>query len=110
MATINTGTGTLGALDEVVQWNADDADGTFVAVTGTWAGTITFQVSVNGTDWVAFNYTPLAAGGALASTLTANSAGVRMSLLNVPYARVRMTAYTSGTANIQFVNYRNSTR
>lgn len=66
-----------------------------VQITGTWAGTITFEASVDGTNFAAVNLTP-AASATPASTTTANglwagSVGGFRSL------RARFSTKTSGT-------------
>jgi hypothetical protein len=47
--------------------------GVAVQITGTWTGTITFEATVDGTNWATFNMTPSASGTDV-STATANGA------------------------------------
>ncbi len=68
-----------------------------VQISGTWAGTLTFQASNDNTNWLpAILFTTSASSGAGGSTTTGNT------LVHGPvygrYFRVAMTAYTSGTA------------
>ncbi len=65
-----------------------------VQVLGTWVGTLTFQGSEDGTNWVSLPATNVSTG-ASATTATAN--GVYQALVGgINYFRVRMTAYSSG--------------
>ncbi|MHB1097877.1 MAG: hypothetical protein ACYC3F_17095 [Gemmatimonadaceae bacterium] len=66
-----------------------------VQVTGTFVGTITFEVSVDGTTFVAFNMTP-SNSGTDASTATAPGAFSKP-IGGYSVARARCSAYTSGT-------------
>lgn len=94
-------TGTLGAANAVVgPLSTDDADKVAVQVTGTFAGTISVQVSVDGVNyrdgaWTASNATSL-------NTQTVNTTGVGIFYIThcQKYVRLVMTAYTSGTATI----------
>lgn len=67
-------------------------------VTGTWAGTITFEGSIDGTNYQAINVTPTNSSSA-ATTTTANGVWTG-SVGGLRSARARMSAYTSGTAVI----------
>lgn len=66
-----------------------------VQITGTLSATITFEATVDGTNWVAFNMVP-AASATAASTATAVGA---WSANTGGYAgiRARCSAYTSGS-------------
>ncbi|QPD06456.1 hypothetical protein [Synechococcus phage S-SRP01] len=67
-------------------------------ITGTWSGTISYQVSNDNTNWVATNV--IASNGTSAvSTSTANAV-VYGALNGAQYFRARFTAYASGTASI----------
>jgi hypothetical protein len=67
-----------------------------IQITGTWAGTITFQVSDDGVNYVSqVVANSITTGGSVLSTTTS---GVYSVPLFHRYLRVRMTAYTSGTA------------
>jgi hypothetical protein len=67
-----------------------------VNVLGTWVGTIAFECSVNGSDWVACNGTPFASTGALVTTSTSNGAW-QFDVAGCTSFRVRCSAWTSGT-------------
>jgi hypothetical protein len=101
MITPSTVTGTLGAADAVLDVNIETAENVLIQTTGTWTGTITPEISVNGTDWVAT--TIKSSTQVNASTLIAsfNSNGIaELFATGLPHFRLRMSAYTSGTANI----------
>jgi hypothetical protein len=70
-----------------------------VQIVGTWVGTITFEASIDLTNWVAVLVTNVTTEAVpTGSTTTANG------IFRIPatgmYVRARMSAYTSGTANI----------
>jgi hypothetical protein len=67
-----------------------------VGVTGTWTGTLTFEGSVDGTNYVAMAATPLV-GGAVVSTTTGNGAW-RCNLAGLAAMRLRGSAAMTGTA------------
>src|SRR6185312_11096659 len=92
-----------------------------VQISGTYAGVnVTFESSVDGTNWVATAAQPLGTTASVLVTssgvLTTNSLNVWnvAPLLGVAQFRVRATAYTSGTANVvvspsaQFTQYSGS--
>lgn len=64
-------------------------------VAGTFVGTLTLQASNDNVNWVSLAAYSIA-GGALVNTLTAP--GIVAGSICTKYMRVRMTAYTSGTA------------
>lgn len=65
-------------------------------VTGTWSGTLSFQASNDNSNWTTV-VVALKSNGAQGNTITANDI-VSGPLLH-RYLRVRMTSYSSGTAN-----------
>ena len=75
--------------------------GVGVQLAGTWTGTVTFEVTIDGTNYVAL---PMANvnSGATASTATANGifAG---NVVGVSAFRVRATAAMTGTLNVTIV-------
>lgn len=92
--------GTAGALNATVELPVAGAAGAAINVSGTWAGTLSFQSTINGTDWVTHNGTVF--GGASVtnvSTTTANGAWA-FRIAGAQKLRAIMTAYTSGTATI----------
>ena len=94
-------TGTLGALDAVVGGNIETADHVVFQVTGTWVGTITFEISVDGTNYVAQACKRSSEVNAttLVTTRTDNGAA-SIQTVGVSWFRLRMSAYTSGTATV----------
>lgn len=105
----STTTGTLGALNATVTMSADVADRYSVQVTGTWAGTITFECSVDGTNWVSEAVVSSASTAITTGVTTTTTNGVWSSdAYAIPYVRVKMTAYTSGTATVTFASARTS--
>lgn len=63
-------------------------------LSGTWVGTVVWEISNNGTDWVGA-YAITAATGAVTLNTTAN--GVFILPVSTKFVRVRCSAYTSGT-------------
>ena len=94
-----TTTGSLSALNATLSTSILDGLGTAgVIITGTWVGTITFQGSVDGTNYVAMTGQPLGVG-LLGSTTTVNGS-FRLNITGLKSVRVLMSAYTSGTASV----------
>lgn len=67
-------------------------------VTGITTATLTFEVTNNGTDWVAVLAENITTG-AEATTATANGI-YRITILGLVQARARISAYTSGTITV----------
>jgi hypothetical protein len=95
-------TGTLTEADSVVGGNIEDADHVIVQVTGTWVGTITPEISVNGTDYVAqaIKSSTQVNATTLITSFTTNGIS-STSTIGVPWFRLRMSSYTSGTATVE---------
>jgi hypothetical protein len=70
--------------------------------TGTWAGVITFESTVDGTTWVATRVQPIGSGTAV-TTATANGIW-RMPIIGQVSARARFSTDTSGTV-VAYANY-----
>ena len=94
-------TGTLGSLNAVVNASINDVSSAYALIGGTWVGTIQFQGSVDNSTYV-----PLLAvqGGPTNAYTTAGftaNGGVRLAIpAGFKYVQAKMTAYTSGSANI----------
>lgn len=94
-----TGSGSLTALNtDVIFDNSAGYSAISFVITGTWVATISPAVSVDNSNYTAWEamdratvYTSMTANG----TFTANIANHR-------YFRLRMTAYTSGTASVSY--------
>jgi hypothetical protein len=67
-----------------------------IQITGTWAATLSFEGTVDGTNWAALTVKPL--GSTKVATATTANGIWRASLSGLQKIRVYCTAYTSGTA------------
>ena len=68
---------------------------------GTWSGTVTFEVTVDGTNWVSYELYPTTDLAATALTATATADGVFFGKSNgFSGFRARLSTATSGTVNI----------
>lgn len=126
MAIIGTATGpyVLDALDEevtigpgqlITNLNLSDTEVTLFNVSstaGTW--TITCTASLDGAEWFALN---LSAITSFPSSNTFSASGGTISTIyqifhaNIPYVRLKMTAYTSGVVTLgPFLTRRTGTR
>lgn len=101
MITPSSITGTLGALDATVPVSAESADHILAQVTGTWSGTITPEISLNGTDWVATGVKSSTSTSLFTVITSFTTNGIYdLNAVGVPFFRLRMSAYTSGTATV----------
>ena len=95
-------TGSLTQADSVVSFDASDSDTVVFQITGTWAGTISFETSVDGTNYVAVSF--LASSATNFSTFPVSTTGngvflpSRNTVAGQSFMRLRMSSYTSGTA------------
>lgn len=101
-----TANGTLGALNANIAISVGRRSTLTVHTTGTWSGTISLQVSLDGgTTWVTINagatWTRLSTG-AYASTITANDIW-QTGVTGFTSLRLVMTSFTSGVANVYMV-------
>lgn len=81
--------------------DCEGANSVAIQISGTWAGTLTFQASINGADFGTIHAVPISGGYGTNSTTASNlyainSAGVR-------WVRVVFTTYTSGTAQVVLI-------
>lgn len=91
--------GTVTAADDAITLSRmPNASGVSIQLAGTWAGTITFEATVDGTNWVALNLTP-SNSGTDASTATANGAFSKAAN-GWTAVRARFSTATSGTPAI----------
>ena len=93
-----TASGTLTAAAQSVTLNLNGDSGVAAQITGTWAGTITFEATVNGTDWSPVNGTASTTSSP-APTTTVNGL-YRLTPAGCASIRVTMTAFTSGSAAV----------
>ena len=100
MATGNT-TGTLGSLNSTVDFGIADADIVALQISGTWVGTITFSASMNGTDYLVYGMHTIGRANNYDQQSTTTINGIfSHETHNLPFIRVQMTSYTSGTATV----------
>jgi hypothetical protein len=94
-------TGSLGALNATVALSLNGASGWAVDLRGTFTATVTFQGTIDGTNW--FTIAMLPAGGTvnIASVTTATAPGQWWGNANgLQQVRATATAYTSGTVTV----------
>lgn len=87
--------GSLNAVANVVTTATDQPDEAVINVSGTFVGTLTFQGSFDNTTWVPIGVTDVVAGTTVGTT---TAVGTFRTSMPLPFIRVQMTAYTSGTA------------
>jgi hypothetical protein len=96
-------TGTLGALNNAVTAEfrhlSNGAAG--VQITGTFSATALIEVTMDGTNWIAYAYINCASGATETSITAAGQ--YRTELVGVSSVRVRCSAYTSGSAAVTLV-------
>jgi hypothetical protein len=78
--------------------NVDGFKAVYVQITGTFVGTVTFETSLDGTNWVATGGAAVATG-TLASAPTAPGAWT-ITTNGVNLFRARVSAYTSGNITV----------
>jgi hypothetical protein len=101
MITPSITTGTLGVLNAAVEVGISEADIISVQVSGTWVGTITFSASLNGTDYLPFGMHTIGRANNYDQQTTTTISGIFTHETHaLPFLRVQMTSYTSGTATI----------
>jgi hypothetical protein len=87
----------LGANSEI-RIPCEGANTVAIQTDGTWAGTLTFQASINGADFVSVAAAPVA-GGSSINTATANGAWI-VNCAAFSFVRVVWTTYTSGQVRV----------
>jgi hypothetical protein len=98
-----TASGTITAAAQTVSINKESGEGVVgIQITGTWTATIEFEGTVDGSNWVALRVHD---GTQVVTNTTAN--GLFMAPAgHLDQVRVRSSAYTSGTANINLLSCR----
>lgn len=91
-------TNTIGANGGSVSVLSGNSATTGVQISGTWAGTLAFQGSVDGANFFALNATPYTTGAAVTST-TANGQW-QINSAGLCIVQVIATAWTSGSATV----------
>src|SRR2546426_10596591 len=90
-------TGTLTAATQEVGITVSTSDGAVsIQITGTWSGIVTFEGTVDGTNWVSIDAVP--ASSSTAVTTTTSNGVWRISASGLAKVRARMSSFTSGTA------------
>lgn len=90
--------GTLGALNANVALALNGASGFAVDLRNAFTGTITFQGTIDGTNWFPLAVIPAGSGANTASVTTATAAGAWVGNANgLQQVRANCTAYTSGS-------------
>ena len=98
---------TLDALNEAVTVHVADADVLTFDVTGTFTATLTAEASVDGTTFVTITGTNIG-GNSSASTLTAAGVWRTASAQGFEKIRLRVSAYTDGSALVKWQTARTS--
>jgi hypothetical protein len=94
-------TGTVGVANATVSASIDDADTFIIQVSGTWAGTLTFEGSMDGTNWSVWTVVSSAAISHITAASTTTTNGLFMhETYGLSRIRVRFSTYTSGTATV----------
>ena len=93
-----TASGSITAISQNVALALNGKSGAAIQITGTWVGTLQFEGTLNGTDWVAVNGV-FAGTSTPGTTITANGL-VRLTPSGLAQLRIISTAWTSGTATI----------
>ena len=99
------GSGALAALNSAISpVKADGANTASLVITGTYVGTIAVEGSIDGTIWDVIPVKPINAGGIYALTLASAAVGRWAGPVGqFVWIRARMTAFTSGFANVTLV-------
>lgn len=94
----NTATGSLTAAAQTVVLPMAAKSAAAVVITGTWAGTITFEGTVDGTNWASIN--AVAASTSQPQATTTVNGLYRLTPAGLLQIRAIMSAFTSGTATL----------
>jgi hypothetical protein len=81
-------------------FNTNGAGGAVVIVSGTWVGTLTFEATYDGTNWFAVYANR---DDAAISSITTTNTRAFIAVTGFSELRARATAWTSGTATIDWV-------
>ena len=91
-------TGSLASLNATVALALNSQSAGAAQITGTWVGTISFESTLDGTNWLPFNAVAAGTSGSVQST-TGNGI-FRLTPAGLAQFRLNMTAFTSGSATI----------
>lgn len=100
----NTTSGTITGSSQTVSlaWREFYNGGVGIQITGTVAGTITFQMTIDGTNWVSALTTNVTTGAQ--STTTASTGIFFFNVVGAQSVRVSSSGWTTGTATVTLVN------
>jgi len=90
--------GTITALSQTISIPTSETQTVGVQISGTWSGSLTPEVSIDGTTYYPINFVDTG-GGLLGNTWSANNLG-QINVGGTLYFRVRASAWSSGTATI----------
>lgn len=94
-----TVTGSITALNDTVEIDTNGCATTAFQISGTWAGTITFEATINDLTWFSKTAVPHSGAGANSTTTTANTQLI-VNTSGVAKFRLRRSVATSGTATV----------
>lgn len=90
--------GSLSALNATLPLNVPDNLNTCIMqITGVGVGTYVFEGSVDGITWTTLSFSAAQNIGSGADSVSATGVGIVYINASVPYIRIRLSAYTSGT-------------
>lgn len=92
----------LAALAALLSIDVTSVAGVGLQLTGTWSGTVSFEASIDGQNFVAFNMVP-SNSATPASSATANGC-FSANCAGYACVRARMSAFTSGAAIVTLLN------
>jgi hypothetical protein len=95
-----TSSGTITGASQNVAHALVGKSGVAIQITGVWVGTLQFEGTVDGTNWVAIN--GVVAGTSTPGPTTTANGVVRLTPSGLAQVRIFSTAWTSGTATINF--------
>lgn len=93
-----TATGTIAASLQAVAITLNGKSGVALQITGTWVGTLQFQGTIDGANWVAIS--GVFAGTSTPGTAISANGIVRLTPSGLAQMRIIATAWTSGAATI----------
>lgn len=94
-------TGSLAALNATVALSLNGATGFAVDLRGPFVATVTFQGTIDGTNWFTLAVIPAGSGANVASVTTATTAGAWIGNANgMQQVRAIATAFTSGSVTV----------
>jgi len=96
-----TGTIAANAANVTLAWREFFNGGVGVQVTGTFSGTLQFQMTIDGTNYVAVQATSVTTG--TVATTTAATGIFFFNVVGASAIRMASTAWTSGTATLTLV-------